>query len=181
MIKLGSKITIKILGYFFLNPRKEHYINELAEILNLDTGNLFRKLEELEAEGILISRRRGNQRYFGLNVKYSLLKEVKKMYERKYGLVDRLKEIAGNIKGLKYAYIFGSYAKNQLQQESDIDILLIGNHSPLEAKRKILPLQNEIKREIGIIDLTPKEFNSRKKRQDEFIKNIFSQKTIKIY
>lgn len=180
MINLGSKITIKVLGYFFLNPRKERYINELAEMLDLDPGNLFRKLKDLEAEGILVSKRQGNQRYFGLNKNYPLLRETKKMYERKYGLTDRLKETARNIKGLKEAYIFGSYAEDSLQQESDIDILLIGNHSSIDAKRIILPLQDEIKREINIIDLTPKDFSLRKKRKDEFLKNIFSHKIIKI-
>lgn len=180
MIKLGSGITIKVLGYFFLNPDKGRYINELAKMLDLDPGNLFRKLKDLEAEGILISSKQGNQRYFGLNKKYPLLREFKRAYESKYGLINRLKEMASNIKGLKEAYIFGSYAENSLQQESDIDILLIGNHSSLEAKRIILPLQNEIKREINIVDLTPKEFMSRKKRRDEFLKNIFLHKIIKI-
>lgn len=180
MIKLGSKITVKILGYFFLNPHQEHYINELAEILSIDPGNLFRKLEELEVEGILISKRRGNQRYFGLNNRYPLLRETKKIYERKYGLANRLKKAVKDMKGLKEAYIFGSYAANSLQQESDIDILLIGNHSSIEAKRIILPLQDEIKREINIFDLTPKDFSLRKKRRDEFLKNIFSHKIIKI-
>ncbi|MBU1180398.1 nucleotidyltransferase domain-containing protein [Patescibacteria group bacterium] len=180
MIKLGSKIAIKILGYYFLNPDKKHYVNELAGMLEADPGNLFRKLQELQAEGILVSFKQGNQKYFGLNKKYPLLKEIKKTYNVKYGLTGRLKEIASRIKNLKEAYIFGSYAKNSLQQESDIDILLIGGHSALEAKRKILPLQNEIKREINIIDLTPKEFNLRKRRKDEFIKNIFSNKIIKL-
>ena len=181
MIKLGSKITIKILGYYFLNPAREHYINELAEILETDPGNLFRKLKELEAEGIFISEKRGNQKYFKLNKKYPLLKEIKKTYEMKYGLADRLKKITSGLKGLREAYIFGSYAADSLQQESDIDILLIGNHSSLGAKRIILPLQNEIKREINIIDLTPEDFDRRKKHKDEFLKNIFSKKTIKLF
>lgn len=181
MIKLGSKITIKILGYYFVNPDKKRYINELAAILEIDPGNLFRKLKELEAEGILISEKQGNQKYFKLNKKYPLLKEIKKTYEMKYGLTDRLKKIANGLKGLREAYIFGSYAGDSLQQESDIDILLIGNHSSLAAKRMILPLQNEIKREINIIDLTPKDFNLRRKHKDEFIENIFSNKIIKIF
>jgi len=181
MIGFRSKITVKILDYYFVNPEKRHYINELADLLEVDPGNLFRKLKELETEGILISETRGNQKYFSLNKNYPLLKEIKKTYEAKYGIVNLLKDRLAKLKNLKEAYIFGSYAQNTLQQESDIDILLIGDHSSLGAKRLILPVQKNIGREINIIDLTPKEFKQRKKKKDEFIKNIFSQKIIKIF
>ncbi len=181
MFKFRSKITIKLLGYFFLNPQKSHYINELASILNLDIGNLFRKLRELEQEGILYSEMRGNQKYYGLNKDYSLLKEVKKAYNSKNGLPNLLERKLNKLKNLEEAYLFGSYAQDNLQQESDIDILLIGNHSSLEAKRLILPLQKDIGREINIIDMSLKELEARKRKKDEFIQNIFSHKFIKIY
>ncbi len=48
MFQFRSKITVKVLGYFFLNPHESRYINELAEILDLDAGNLYRKLKEME-------------------------------------------------------------------------------------------------------------------------------------
>jgi len=181
MFQFHSKITIKVLGYFFLNPQKNHYVNELANVLDLDVGNLFRKLKELEEEGILYSEKRGNQKYYGLNKNYSLLKETKRMYNAKYGIINILKEKLRKIKKLKEAYIFGSYAKGNFQQGSDIDILLIGDHSSIEAKREILPLEKSIGREINIIDISKEEFKLRKKGKDDFIKNIFSQKTIKIY
>ena len=54
MLRFRSKITIKVLNYYFLNPQKSHYVNELARILGVDPANLFRKLRELEKEGILV-------------------------------------------------------------------------------------------------------------------------------
>lgn len=80
MFQFRSKITVKVLGYFFLNPHESRYINELAEILDLDAGNLYRKLKEMESEGILLSEKRGNQIYYCLNKKYPLLKEIKRVY-----------------------------------------------------------------------------------------------------
>ncbi|MCX6763196.1 MAG: nucleotidyltransferase domain-containing protein [Candidatus Moranbacteria bacterium] len=180
MTDFKSKITVSLLGYYFLNPEKRHYINELSGILLIDRGNLFRKLNELEKEGILKSEFQGNQKYFYLNKSYPLLEETQKIFEMQFGFERELKKIIEKIEGIQEAYIFGSYAKNSMQQESDIDILLIGNHSVLEAKRLILPLQNEFKREINIVDLESDDFEKRKKSGDEFIKNIFSEKIIKI-
>lgn len=181
MIGFRSKITQKTLGLLFLNPQREYYVNELAKILDIDPGNLYRKLKELEAEGILISEIRGNQRYFSLNKNYSLLKEIKKAYEAEFGLPVLLKKKLVEIKGLKKAYIFGSYANNSLDRESDIDVLLVGNHSSIEARKSILPLQRKIGRIINIVDISLKEFDVRKKKKDEFIKNIFSEKVIEIF
>ena len=181
MLEFRSKITVKVLGYYFLNPQRRQYINELADLLEVDPGNLFRKLKELEQEGVFISEMVGNQKYFFLNKHYPLLKELEKVYNSKYGVINLLKEKIKKLKGLEQACVFGSYAKNSFQQESDIDLLLVGSHSSLEAKRAILPLQKNLGREINIVDMTAQEFEFRKKKKDEFIKNIFSKKTIKIY
>jgi len=181
MLEYRSQITKKVLGYFFLNPERKHYINELSAILEVDPGNLFRKLKELEQEGVLQSETRGNQKYFSLNKKYPLLHELKKIYNSKYGVENILKEKIRKLKGLQSAWIFGSYAKDTFQQESDIDLLLVGNHPTLEAKRLILSLKKELGREINIVDMAEKEFQSRQKKKDDFLKNIFSQKTIKIF
>jgi predicted nucleotidyltransferase len=180
MFSFGSQITIKVLGYFFMNPEKRHYVNELAQLLSLDPGNLSRKLKELEAEGILASEERGNQKNYFLNNSYPLLKEVEKMFAAKYGLVALLKKELAKVKGLDKAFIFGSFAKDSLQQESDIDILLIGAHSSFEAKRRLLPLQKTIGRQINVVDMGRKEFDKAKQKKDPFIGNIFSGKMIEL-
>jgi len=180
MFEFRSKITIKVLRYFLLNQKRRHYVNELAGLLEVDQGNFFRKLKELEHEGILVSEMVGNQRYYELNKKYPLLRELKHFFRAKYGIEEMLKQKLSKLKGLREAYIFGSYAKDSLQQESDIDLLLVGEHSSLEAKRLILPLMKEIQREINIVDFSSAEFKKKKKAGDEFLKNIFSQKKIKI-
>jgi predicted nucleotidyltransferase len=123
---------------------------------------------------------RGNQRYFFLNQKYPFLAEYKKMYESKFGFVKLLKEKLKNILGLSEAYIFGSLAKGNFSEASDIDLLLIGNHDYESLLPIISSLEKKLKREINIVDFTNKEFLDKQKKGDDFIKNIFSDKIIKI-
>ncbi len=169
MFNLKSKIAGKTLRYFFINPSKKNYINELARIIEADPGNLSRKLQELEKEGILSSEFMGEQRYYFLNKKYPLLKEVKKAFELKYGLGDLIVQSLKKIKGIKEAYIFGSYAKGDFEAESDIDVLIIGDHPVMEATKALLPVQKIIKREINVVDLTEKEFAKKKKNKDNWL------------
>jgi len=180
MINFKAKTTQAILGYFFVNPSAEMYLNEMVRKFEADRGNLTRKLAELEKAGILSKNKKGNLSLYTLNRNYPFLPELKKIFQKSFGLEIKLKQKLKNIKGLKTAVVFGSYAKDKLNAESDIDILLVGGHSALAAQETILPLQKRFGREFNIIDMTEKEFSKRKKNKDEFIADIFSGKIIKI-
>jgi len=180
MLSFRSKITVKILGYYFINPDRRHYINELAKIIDVDSGNLFRKLKELEKEGVLSSETVGNQKYFFLNKKCPFLKEYKNIFQRTFGLPEVLREKLKNVKGLKEAYIFGSYAKGNFEEESDVDVLLVGDNDHREVFKIINPLEKSLGREINVVDYSVKEFAKKKKEGDFFISHILNGKVIKL-
>lgn len=178
MINFKSKITQAILGYFFINPRAEMFLNEMARKFKVDRGNLTRKLTEFEKEGILLKNKKGNLSLYTVNRAYPFLPELKKIFIKSFGLEYELKKSLKNIKGIKTAIIFGSYAKNKLSAESDIDLLLLGSHKSLDAQREIIKLQSRLDREINVVDMTEDEFH--RKKNDEFLTNVLSGKIIKL-
>jgi len=180
MISFRSKVTIKLLDYFFLNPDSQVYINELARILDLDPKNTETKLKELEKEGLFKSEFRGKQRYFFLAGDNPVLEHYRQIFLKTYGIEKRLKDMMGNIKGLKEAYLFGSYASNKMDSSSDIDLLAIGTHSVLELQRAITKLQKDTGREFNVINLSPKEFEKKKKDKDHFISDVLKTKIIRL-
>lgn len=178
MISLRSKVTRKLLAYFFLNPEEESYVNELARHLSLDPKNTHRKLCELESEGILRSTTRGNQRNFSLKPDFPFYQEYKKIILGTVGLENQLREALKDIAGIDEAYIFGSYAKNSMDSDSDVDILIIGSHSVRNIQRSINDIQSESGREINVINMSAEELES--KREDSLVRDIFSGKTVKL-
>ena len=180
MITLRSKVTIKILDYYFLNPDASVYINELARILELDPKNTESKLKEFEREGLFKSEFRGKERYFFLAKDNPVLEHYRQIFLKTYGIEKSLRDIMGNIKGLKEAYIYGSYATNKMDSSSDIDILAIGSHSVLELQKSIVKLQKDTGREFNVTNLSQKEFTSRKRDKNHFIHNIFKTKIIRL-
>ncbi|MFH1201641.1 MAG: nucleotidyltransferase domain-containing protein [Candidatus Omnitrophota bacterium] len=180
MISLRSKVAIKLLDYFFLNSDAQAYINELARILELDPKNTEAKLKEFEKNGLLKSEFRGKERYFFLAKDNPILEHYRQIFLKTYGIEKRLKDIFGNIKGIKEAYIFGSYATNKMDSSSDIDILAIGSHSVLGLQRLIAELQKDTGREFNITNLSPQDFSAKKKAKDPFISRIFKTKTIRL-
>ena len=180
MISLRSKVAIKLLDYYFLNLDSQHYINELARILELDPKNTETKLKEFEEKGLFKSEFRGKERYFFLAKDNPVLEHYRQIFLTTYGIEKRLKDMLPNIKGLKEAYIFGSYASNKMDSSSDIDILAIGLHSVLELQRLIVKLQKDIGREFNVTNLGPKEFEAKKRNKDPFINGVFKTKIIRL-
>jgi predicted nucleotidyltransferase len=180
MVSLRSNIAQKVLNYFFINPEEARYVNELAGLLNVDPKNLDTKLKEFEAYGLLQSEFRGKQKYYFLNKKFPLLKEYEQIVMKTWGIEALLKELLAKFPKIEEAYIFGSYASNKMDVNSDIDILVIGNHKALDVQSAILPLQSKLNREFNIVDMTKSELEDRKGKKDPFIKEVFSKPLIKL-
>jgi predicted nucleotidyltransferase len=180
MISLRSKITRKLLSYLFLNPDLSLYLNELQKKLGLDKRNLVKKLNELEKEGVLTSETKGRLRLYSINKKYPLYEEYRNIFRKTMGIEKTLKKILTEIKGVKAAYIYGSYAANKMEEHSDIDVLVVGCHKILPLQKKIISLQKELDREINAVNIDEGEFNERLKKKDPFICGIVNGKNIKV-
>lgn len=180
MISLKSKVTGKILNYFFLNPDASLYVNELSEKLGLDKRNLVKKLKEIEEEGLLKSKSRGNLKLYSINRKYPLYNEYKKIVLKTLGVEKRLTDLLKEVKGIKKVYIYGSYAEDKLSVHSDIDLLVIGSHKIIALQKKLNSLQREIDREINAVNMDKSDFNERKKTGDPFVKGILENKHIEV-
>ncbi len=155
------------------------YVNEICQRFSIDRGNLVRKLNELENEGILKSRWRGNQRYYRLNPSFSLLKEYKKIILKTVGLEHSLKEVLRQVKGIKEAVLFGSYARDRMDLLSDLDLLVVGDHKTIDLQRAIARLQAELSREINVIHMSPDEY-AMKRKKDPFLLSVLKKKRVPV-
>lgn len=167
---------LAILNIFFLHPDSEFYVRELGRILSKQPGVFQKALASLEQNEILVSKRRGNQKLFQLNVKYPLLSEVRSIVQKTSGVEPKLAAIFRKISGIKLAILFGSYVKGGLKKSSDIDLLLVGNPECEDmVLRKLTYIEKEIMREINYKFYSEAEFRKKEKR-DPFILEIISDK-----
>ena len=178
MISLRSHITQQVLNYFMLQQGKESYVNDLARILHLESGNLTRKLLELEKEGILKSRWQGSQRFYSLNRDFPLIKDYKNIILKTIGFEHALKIALKGIAGIKKAVLFGSYAQDQMDSHSDIDLLIVGKHNTVELQKSIAQIQKKVQREINLISMSAAEYNQ--KRNSPLLKSIAAKKSINL-
>ena len=180
MLSLRSKVIQAVLNYFFLNSHSALYVNQMAGLFNLDPGNLMRKLAELEREGLLMSEFRGNQRYFRLNSDYPFLKEYQTIFEKSFGLESLVKKVFSPLSGIKQLILFGSYARGQLEPESDLDLLVVGKASHWEVTKGALKLQKQLGREVNVVDFSESEFRDRIAKKDPFVTDILKKSHVNV-
>jgi predicted nucleotidyltransferase len=176
-----SEIAQKVLGYFFLNPHEQLYTNEIAKNLNLDKRNLVKKLKEFEKDGLLKKTVRGNMKLYSINDKYPLFNEYKKIILSTAGIEGALRQMLAGFPDVLEAYLYGSYARNAMDANSDIDLLVVGGHSVLALQRKLTALQKSLGREINVVNMDPNEFKEKKGNNDPFISGIMQGKKVRVY
>lgn len=94
-------------------------------------------------------------------------------------MIDLIKAIAKRLKeqyGAKEVILFGSYAKGNPREDSDIDLLIISDSKErfFERQATVRRLLRDLKKRIPVspVVLTPEELEERKKHEDQFISEI---------
>src|SRR5271157_6482312 len=178
MLNLHSKARQRLLAYYFTNPAACHHLRDLAERLGIDPSNLSKELGRLEREGLFGSEVSGRQKYFQLNREYPLFDEVRKIVAKTIGAAPVIAQSLKRIEGIDEAYLYGSFASNQQDAASDIDVLVIGSPREEDLAQVVGRLEQQLGREINYTVLTPKELGSRRARKDAFLENVWHNKRI---
>ncbi len=121
--KNSKKIIMHLLRR--LEPRN---INQISRELNISVGSVFKVLNELETNALVLAGRIGNAKYFRLN--FESIETIRLcellLLEEKRSLKGYAKIYASEIEGFKDAdliILFGSILKNN--DFNDVDVLFV--------------------------------------------------------
>jgi predicted nucleotidyltransferase len=173
-----SKTKAKILQLFFSDPAKSYYLRELERILNISVGTIRREILSLEKSGLFKSRRQGNLLYFFLNQAHPLYQELKSIIFKTIGIEGQLRAALKNIKNIKAAFIFGSFARGAEDTFSDVDLMIIGKPNEDTLIRKISPIEKSLDREINYSIFSLEDFRNGLKTHEIFLEDILKSSKI---
>lgn len=143
----------------------------MARLVDTSQGTCRRELNKLVDVGLLVSSQTGNLRYYDINKKSPFYNEFRTIIQKTIGIEAILKRKLKGLKGVTYAFIFGSYVKNEFKPESDIDIVIIGTISESHLIKVFRDVERAIGREINYHIYSLREFKNELKT-NSFIKNI---------
>ena len=120
----GKNIKQTIREYFFINPNAKLRVREIERILKLPLPSVIRYCKELKKEEILSITKTGTVSFYTANrasekdILEKKLHNIRQLYES--GLIEYLKIELSN----PTIVLFGSFAKGEDTEESDIDVYI---------------------------------------------------------
>lgn len=150
---LFTKTQRRILGLLFGSPERSHYANEIVRSARVGIGAAMRELNRLEAAGLVVVARIGNQKHFQANRRSPVFEELAGLARKllvEEGVLPatvahsaHAPEAAYEINpvaalevsrsalakvcrkhGVRKLSLFGSAARREIKSTSDIDLLV---------------------------------------------------------
>lgn len=177
-MKKLTKNRAELLRLFFTNPEQSFYMHEIGRILGKKPGNFQRVINNMEKEGVLISERKANARYFKANKEYALYEEMKNIVFKTVGVTGSIKDVLKKIGNIDYAFIYGSYAKANENYLSDIDLVVVGKCDEDKLIKNFDNLEELLKRDINYKLYMLNTLKKEVKQKEPFLLNILQDKKI---
>lgn len=173
-----TKNRAGLLRLFFTNPDQSFYMQEIGRILGKKPGNFQRVINNMEKEGILISERKANARYFKANKEYPLYEETKNIVFKTVGIAGSIKGVLKKAEVTDLAFIYGSYAKEKDNYLSDIDLVIVGKCNEDALIKELDRLEELLRREINYKLYSRNDFKKEAMHKEPFLQNILKDKKI---
>ena len=174
-----TKNQTLILERMFNHPEKSFYFREIAKMIGKEPGVFQKDINKMVDEKILETYKQGNRRFFKLNDKHPLYKETKSIFLKTTGIEGSLRTEIGKIKGIKKAFIYGSFSQGKEKETSDVDVFVVGKINEDNLIDAFSSLEEKFGREFNYTLMEEKEFEN-KKEKDSFVRNVLSHETIEL-
>jgi len=168
---LSSKIRAEIFRLLFGINDNALYMRDIERRSGFAIGTIQGELKKLSNLDLVFKKIDGNRTYYSANKNHPLYEDIHNLVLKTTGLVDVLRN-ALNTEKIKFAFVFGSFARGEENAESDIDLMVIGNLGLRDVTRLLSDTEGKILREINPHVYSENEFSKKYKQQDHFVSQV---------
>lgn len=168
---LKSDVQGLILAELFMNPDELFSITQLANFAGTSLPTAMREVDRLLDGQLVVQKTVGRARFIQANKKHILFESVSQIVAFSYGPAAVLPPLLIGLDGIEHAYLFGVWAARLSRQTEaapkEIDLLLIGNVSRIEASRAAAKAEDLLGREVNVQFATALEWD---RNESEFVR-----------
>ena len=168
----GSKTRVSLLSKLLMNADKSWYIRELSRELEIPYSMLYKEVKNLVSLGVINEEKRGRVTLVSVNRSLPFFAELKSLLVKTVGLSDLIKATFSELKQIRYALVYGSFASGEESASSDVDLLIIGDVDEERVLSVVGRIEKEVEREINYILWSEGEFMERVKSGHHLLRDI---------
>jgi predicted nucleotidyltransferase len=176
VMNIMSPNQYSILAILGENPRREYHLHELGRLMRKKPGVFQRGINSLEKGGLINSRKQGNLRLFRINEAHPLHKEMMALVRKTCGIEALIRNAVMNIPGISIALIYGSYARNKMRADSDVDLLIVADDPKTEdiLVEALDGIEKALQREVNYRIYEIEDFERKRESGDPFLQEVLS-------
>jgi predicted nucleotidyltransferase len=170
----------RLFTLLFGQPDRSFFLGELIELVDSGRGAVQRELARLAHVGLVDTKAVGNQKHFQANQEAPIFNELQSIVLKTVGLAEPIKAaLAQSPEPIKFALIYGSFAKQSDSASSDVDLLIVAERLSLEQTYALLaPVEKVLSRKLSVTLLTSREFQQRRVDNSPFLTKVLSSQHI---
>lgn len=170
-----SRTRRAILSLLFGHSDESFYLRQIVRASGYGLGPVQRELKLLTDAGIIRRAARGRQVYFQANSDSPIFPEIKSLITKTVGVGDSIRNALAPIaNGIKIAFIYGSVARGEEKQRSDIDLLIVGGVSFSDVVVALQTAQRILGREINPTVYSSTEFRTKLRKSHHFLTSVIN-------
>ena len=168
----GSKTRVALLSKLMMKADRSFYIRELSKDLHIPYSMLYKEEKNLASLGIVNEEKRGKVTLVSVNKKLSYLSELKGLITKTAGLAELIRSALSELKGIRYALVYGSLASGEESGSSDVDVMIVGDVDEEQVLKATSRIEEKAEREINYILWSEYDFKKRAKSRHHLLTDI---------
>ena len=163
------------MNLLMFNQDKDFHLRGISRIINISPVYAGKELNNLLKLNLVNKLKKGNLSIYSINQNSLILDELRRIFIKTERIGKLIKE---HLKGrAKYVFIYGSFARGEETQSSDIDLFVVGEIKEDELIKVIQKIEKITQREINYVLWNEKTFLQRSKGH-HLLKTIKKEKII---
>ncbi len=171
-----------ILAELFMNPNELFSISHLAEFAGTSLPTAMREVDRLLDGQLVIQKTSGRARFIQANKAHLLFDSVSQIVTFSYGPAAVLPPLLVGLDGIEHAFLFGVWAARLSRQTAsapkEVDLLLIGNVSRIEASRAAARAEDLLGREVNVQFASALEWQ---RGESDFVREIKQNPLVELH
>jgi predicted nucleotidyltransferase len=124
---LASPALARLVLHFALHGHEPHHVRGLQRRSGLSMSSLNRELRRLESRGLVQRVDDGGRALYRAVEEHPAWKTLRQLVRDFADPAEVVEEAISGIEGIDAAFVFGSFARGDAGEHSDVDVLVVGD------------------------------------------------------
>jgi predicted nucleotidyltransferase len=171
---LASGALARVVIDFAVHPDDAPHGREIQRRTGLTPRSLQTELARLETLGVVRRRPEGRLVRYELIESNPRWRALRALIRELADPVDVVRNALADVPGIGAAFVFGSFARGDTREDSDVDVFIIDGGIPERQRaRRTIDAEILLGREVSVVQITREEIAQRIDSGSSFIREVF--------